>query len=50
MLIINVDSANVTYTTAILPMQMLATKLFTMHFAMVGFRKWWVVWMKINFF
>jgi len=43
MLTINVDSANVTYTTAILPRQMLTTKLFTMHFAMVSFRKLWLV-------
>ena len=43
MLTINVDSANVTCTTASLPKQMLTTKLFTMHFAVVGFRKIWVV-------
>jgi len=43
MLTINVDSANVTYTTAILPRKMLTTKLFTVHFEMVGFRKLWVV-------
>jgi len=39
MLIINVDSANVTCITANLPRQMLTTKLFTMHLAMIGFRK-----------
>jgi len=33
------DSENVTCTTANLPRQMLTTKLFTMHLAMVGFRK-----------
>jgi len=43
MLTMNVDSANVTCTTASLPRQMLTTKLFTMHFAMVGFRNIWVV-------
>jgi len=41
MLTINVDSANVTCTTASVPR--LTTKLFTMHFAMVGFKKLWVV-------
>jgi len=43
MLPINVDSANVTCTTASLPRPMLTTKLFTIHFAMVGFRKLLVV-------
>jgi len=36
MLTINVDSTNVTCTTASLPKQMLTTKLFRMRFAMVG--------------
>jgi len=40
--------SNVTWTTASLPRQMLTTKLFTMHFAMVGFRKLWVVWRLIS--
>jgi len=44
MLTINVDSTKVTCTTVSLPSQMLTSKLFTMHFAMVGFRKLWVVW------
>jgi len=35
----NVDSAYVTCTTASVSRQMLTTKLFTMHFAMVGFKK-----------
>ena len=39
MLTINVDSANVTYTTASLPRQMLTSKPSTIHFVMVGFRK-----------
>jgi len=41
MLAINVDSANVTCTTASLPRQMLTTKLSTKYFAfaMVGFKK-----------
>jgi len=43
MLTINVDSANVTCRTAILSRQMLTAKLFTIHFATVGFRKIWVV-------
>jgi len=43
MLTINVDSANVTCTTASVPKQMMTTKLFTMHFAMVSFRKLRVV-------
>jgi len=43
MLTINMDSANVTCTTASLPRQMLATMLFTMHLAMIGFRKLRVV-------
>jgi len=43
MLTINVDSANVTYTTTSLPRQMLTTKLSTMHFAVVGFEKLRVV-------
>jgi len=43
MLAINVDSANVTCTTASVPRQMLTTKLFTTHFAMVGFRNIWVI-------
>jgi len=43
MLIINVDLANVTCTIAGVPRSMLTTKLFTMHFAMVGFRKLRVV-------
>ena len=36
--------SNVTWTTVSLPRPMLTTKLFTMHFAMVGFRKLRVVW------
>ena len=36
--------SNVTWTTASLPRPMLTAKLFTMHFAMVGFRKLRVVW------
>jgi len=40
---INVYSAHVTCTTASVPRQMLTTKQFTMHFAMVDFRKLWVV-------
>jgi len=50
MLIIKVDSANVSCTTVRLPRQMLATKLFTltMHLAMVGFRKLWVVCMGVR--
>jgi len=43
MLAINVDSANVTCTTASVPRQMLTTKLFTMHIAMVGLGNIWVV-------
>jgi len=43
MLTINMDSANVTCTTANLPRQMLTAKLFTMHLAMIGFRKLRVV-------
>ena len=43
MLTINVDSANVTCTTASVPRKVLTTKLFTMHFAVVGFEKLWVV-------
>jgi len=43
MLAINVDLASVTCTTASVPRQMLTTKLYTMHFAMVGFKKLWVV-------
>jgi len=35
----SVDSANVTCTTVSVPRQVLTTKLFTMHLAMVGFRK-----------
>jgi len=38
-----VDSADVTCTTASLPRQMLTMELFILHFAMVGFRKLWVV-------
>jgi len=38
MLTINVDSANVTCTTASVPRQLLTTKLFTMHLPMVGFK------------
>jgi len=41
MLTIKVDSANVTCTTASIPR--LTTKLFTMHFAMVDFKKLWPV-------
>jgi len=41
MLTINVDSANVTYTTAILQRQMLTTKLFTMKLAMFDFKPGW---------
>jgi len=48
MLKINVDSASLTYTTVSLPKQMLTTKLFTMHFAVVGFRKLRVVWRLIS--
>jgi len=44
MLAINVDSANVTCTTASEPRQMLTTKLFTMHLVTVGFKKFGVVW------
>jgi len=40
--------SNATYTTASLPRQMLTTKLFTMHFPMVGFSKLWVVWRSIS--
>jgi len=43
MLAINVDSANVTCTTASEPRQMLTTKLFTMHLVTVGFKKFGVV-------
>jgi len=39
---------NVTWTTASLPRQTLTTKLFTTHFATVGFRKLWVVWRLIS--
>jgi len=39
--------SNVTWTTANLPRQMLTTKLFTMHLAMIGFWKLWVVWRSI---
>ena len=49
MLKINVDSANVTCPTASLSRHMLSTKLFTMHFATVGFRKF-MGRVKINFF
>jgi len=45
---INMVSANGTCTTVGLPRQMLTTKLFTMHFAMVRFRKLWVVWRLIS--
>ena len=38
MLAINLDSANVTCTTSV-PRQKLTTKLFTVYFAMVAFRK-----------
>jgi len=48
MLTIKVDSANVACTAARLPRQMLTTKLFTMHFAMDGFRKLLVVWRWIS--
>ena len=49
MLTINVNSADVTCTTVSLPKQMLTTKLFTMHLAVVGF--WEVMGrMKMNFF
>jgi len=44
----NFDSANVTCTIASLPRQMLTTKLFTMHFATVGFRKLVVVWRSVS--
>ena len=43
-----VDSADVTWTTASLPRQMLTTKLFIMHFARIGFRKLQVVWRSIS--
>jgi len=43
-----VDSANITRTTVSLPWQMLTTNLFTMHFGVVGFRKFWVVWRLIS--
>jgi len=36
MLAINVDSANVTCTTSSLSRKMLTTKLFPIHFAVVG--------------
>jgi len=39
MLVVNVDSGNLTCTTVSLPRQMLTTNLFTMHFVMIGFRK-----------
>ena len=42
------DSANVTCTTANLLSQMLTTKLFAMHLAMIGFRKLRVVWRSIT--
>jgi len=48
MLTINVYSANVTCTTASLPRQILTTKLFAMHVAMVGLGSYGRV--KINFF
>jgi len=48
MLTINVDSANVTCTTASVPRQILTTKLFTVHFAIVGLKKLWVVWRSIS--
>jgi len=48
MLTINVDSANVTCTIASIPRQMLTTKLYTMHFAMAGFKTLWVVWRQIS--
>jgi len=41
MLTINVDSANVACTTPSVTRQMLTTKLFTMHLAMVGFKPGW---------
>ena len=44
----NMDSANVNCTTVSSPRPMLATTLFTTHFAMVGFRKSWVVWRLIS--
>jgi len=43
MLAINVDTVNVTCTTASKPRQILTMKLFTVYFAMVGFKKLWVV-------
>ena len=49
MLKINVDSANVTCPTASLSRHMLSTKLFTMYFATVGFRKF-MGRVKINLF
>jgi len=48
MLTVNVDSANLACPTVSLPRQMLTTKLFTMHLAMVGFRKLWAVWRLIS--
>ena len=42
-LTINMDSAMVILTAANLPRQILTTKLFTMHLAMIGFRKLRVV-------
>jgi len=47
-LIIIVDSANFTCTTVSLPSQMLTRKVLTMHFAMVGFKKLWIVW-RLNY-
>jgi len=43
MLTTNVDSANVSCTTASVSRQMLTTKLFTIYFAMVGFKNIWFV-------
>jgi len=43
MLAINVDSANVTCTTSSLSRKMLTTKLFPIHFAVVGVKKLWEV-------
>jgi len=40
--------SNVTCTTANLPRQMLTAKLFTIHLAMIGFRKLRVEWRSIS--
>jgi len=40
--------STVIYTTACLLRQMLTSKLFTSNFAMIGFRKLWVVWRSVS--